>query len=65
MYTLYIWNIILMENLDGEIYFVLVTSGSTVPTASSNQILSATQLSLLYKLDTASHVTKQVFRFNF
>ena len=54
MYTLYIWNIILIEKLDGEIYVVLVTSGSTVPTAPSNQILSATQLSLMYKLDTAS-----------
>lgn len=48
-----------------KILRVLVISGSTVPTASSNQILSATQLSLMYKLDTASHVTKQVFRFNF
>ena len=54
MYTLYIWNIILIEKLDGEIYVVLVTSGSTMPTAPSNQILSATQLSLMYKLDTAS-----------
>ena len=54
MYTLYIWNIILIENLDGEMLSVLVASGSTVPTAQSNQILSATQLSLVYKLDTAS-----------